>query len=92
MRKNALTLFFATLFLCLHLNVFAQEIYPPEPMASEDSTVDDSPCGSGTGGDGSTGVPPPVGLCLPINDYLLPLLVVGIFLGAWKVSRMEARL
>lgn len=40
------------------------------------------PCGQP---DRGRGVPPPVGLCLPINDYLLPLLLCGIILGAYKV-------
>ncbi|GHA46875.1 hypothetical protein GCM10007103_29920 [Salinimicrobium marinum] len=31
----------------------------------------------------------PPGLCMPINDYLIPLLIAGILLGAYKVHRIE---
>ena len=60
--------------------VLAQE--PPPPIEEI------SPCGSGDGG--NTGAPPPpVGLCLPINAYLLPMLLSGICYGAFKMRRFE---
>jgi hypothetical protein len=59
---------------------------PPEPMMTTEDTTSD--CGSGDGG-GGTGISPPVGLCLPINDYLLPLFVSGIALGAVAVFNLQ---
>lgn len=55
---------------------------PPEPAQKSHDNGVRGPCGQP---DQGRGVPPPVGLCLPINDYLLPLLIAGIFLGAYKV-------
>lgn len=66
----------------------AQE-YPPEPMATTSSTdLRKGDCGSGDGGTVG-GVPPPVGLCLPINDYLVPLLLAGIALGSFQLWKAE---
>lgn len=50
------------------------------------------PCGElpDGGNGGGPGIPPPVGLCLPINDYLLPLLLSGIALGSFMVWRLES--
>ncbi len=61
---------------------------PPEPMMTTEDTTSD--CGSGDGGDGG-GIPPPVGLCLPINDYLLPLLISGVALGAASLSQINRK-
>lgn len=63
---------------------------PPEPTSAA-SQGGQAPCGNlpdlpdGRG----PGIPPPVGLCLPINDYLLPLLIMGIFLGSYMILRIE---
>ena len=72
---------------------------PPEPMQAQGNG--NKPCGR-PGGPGNNpgngelprdnngvGIPPPVGLCLPINDYLLPLLVSGIALGSFMIYRIE---
>lgn len=62
---------------------FSQD--PPEPMASD---VPGSECaGEGTG----SGPSVPVGLCLPINDYLVPLFVVGIVLGSFSLWQTEQK-
>lgn len=61
---------------------------PPEPMMTTEDTTSD--CGSGDGGD-AAGIPPPVGLCLPINDYLLPLFFAGVALGAASLFRIDQR-
>lgn len=61
---------------------------PPEPQTkSHNGAGGPNPCGRTNQGQG-VGVPPPVGLCLPINDYLLPLFISGILLGAYKVRKV----
>lgn len=69
--------------------------HPPQPK-SQNAKAPDLPCGRGVngngpgnGGGGNGNIPPPVGLCLPINDYLMPLLLAGIFLGGYKVWTIE---
>lgn len=63
---------------------------PPEPQM-EHGTGNAGPCGKGNGGGNGPSIPPPVGLCLPINDYLLPLFMSGIVLGGFMVWRLEGR-
>ncbi|WP_097055023.1 hypothetical protein [Salinimicrobium sediminis] len=65
---------------------------PPQPTTAASQGNGRGPCGKlpdlpdrGNG----PGIPPPVGLCLPINDYLLPLLLSGILLGSIMIWRME---
>lgn len=88
MGKGLRYLLILTAFLGLQLLAYGQSSnYPPEPtMATDDSLQ--SPCGSGDGGQ-EGGIPPPVGLCLPINDYLLPLLVAGIALGTMYITAVK---
>lgn len=64
---------------------------PPEPRTAANQTGNGrGPCGQlPAGGGKGPGIPPPVGLCLPINDYLLPLLISGILLGGIMVLRLE---
>lgn len=71
--------------------LFSQDlsIPPPEPMMAQQSTTTGD-CGGGDGG-GGPGIPPPVGLCLPINDYLLPLLLSGVALGAFSLILLERK-
>lgn len=33
----------------------------------------------------------PVGLCLPINDYLFPLFISGVALGAWSLFYLQQK-
>lgn len=64
---------------------------PPEPAAQNQGNGR-GPCGELPDPDNpgrGPGIPPPVGLCLPINDYLLPLLISGIALGGFMVWRLE---
>lgn len=62
---------------------------PPEPSMQSQGNGK-GPCGKLTNNPGNgPGIPPPVGLCLPINDYLLPLLISGIALGGFMVWRLE---
>lgn len=71
---------------------------PPEPTtAANQGNGNGRPCGrpgqgnqgNGQGNGNGPGIPPPVGLCLPINDYLLPLLLTGIAFGSYMVWRIE---
>lgn len=66
---------------------FAQKDGPPAPTEKRHTGP---PCDPG-GGDGSgTGVPPPVGLCLPIDDYVYILMAVGVMYGCYKLRNFEA--
>lgn len=80
-------LVFTTFLISSTLNLQAQD-HPPEPMAEFASI--ESPCGSGDGGE-TVGVPPPVGLCLPINDYLWALLVSGVVVGSYGLRIVETK-
>lgn len=67
---------------------------PPEPFATAQDIGDGPPCQEQTevvDGEESTtsGNPPPPGLCLPINDYLLPLFISGLCLGSFFLLRNE---
>lgn len=79
------------LYIILVIN-FSWGIYaspvqdPPAPQLKSHDNGVRGPCGQP---DQGQGVPPPVGLCLPINDYLLPLLISGILLGAYQVRKVS---
>lgn len=64
---------------------------PPQPTTAANPGNGRGPCGQMPEGGkgGGPGIPPPVGLCLPINDYLLPLLLSGIALGSFMMWRLE---
>ena len=64
--------------------------HPPQPMMTTQDESTLSPCGSGDGGQ-TGGIPPPPGLCLPINDYLLPLFASGVGLGAFSLLFLQRR-
>lgn len=78
-----------TLLCCLSLGLYGQKSYPPEPgQKSHQQGL----CGQGNGYENGTGngrIPPPVGLCLPINDYLVPFLIMGILFGAYKIRKIH---
>lgn len=67
--------------------VFAVSTDPPVPGTTENKAV---PCSQEIE-DGGTGTPPPPGLCLPINNYLMPLLISGLCLGTYFVMKSEAK-
>ena len=78
-------IFLFAAFCCFSLGIYGQDKNnPPEPGTKSHTTTE---CGEGDGG--VTSPPPPVGLCLPINDYLVPLLIAGILLGAYKLRNIE---
>lgn len=57
------------------------QINPPEPQAADER--DSPPCDPG--GDGGGGVTVPVGLCVPIDDYVYLLMGVGLMYGCYKL-------
>lgn len=67
----------------ISMSSYAQEPPPPD----EKRHIGDPPCDPGDG-DG-TGVPPPVGLCLPIDDYVYLLMAVGVMYGCYKLRKFE---
>ena len=65
---------------------------PPPPIQNQSQGNGRGPCGQlpePANGNGPR-IPPPVGLCLPINDYLLPLLLIGIVFGGYKIWELES--
>lgn len=77
---------FLTAVLCLFSFMgHPQDTHPPEPMMQDGGGGLD-PCGQPDGG----GTQPPVGLCLPVDDYIYPFLVLAILFGAYKIHSIEA--
>lgn len=89
MKNSVKILFLFTAFcFCFVLYSHGQFIqHPPEPMASD---MDSQQVPGQDCADDYEGTTPPPGLCMPINDYIIPLLIAGIFLGAYQVQRIEA--
>ena len=45
---------------------------------------------NGRNGNGNgNGVPPPVGFCLPIDDYVYILMAVGVMYGCYKIRDFQ---
>ncbi|MGI0105950.1 hypothetical protein [Salinimicrobium sp. WS361] len=63
---------------------------PPPMMQSTQASTTDNGCGE-TEDDGTGSPPPPPGFCLPINDYLLPLFLSGVALGAFQLFRLRKK-
>ena len=92
MKKTLKYLLFFAAFLCLGLHGYAQENQgPPAPRANAQRAPGNGPpCDPGPSGENGKGSPPPPpGLCLPINDYLLPLFISGLLLGGFKLWKIE---
>jgi len=74
-----------TAVLCLFsLSSNSQDLsqHPPEPRMDHGGP---HPCGPDGGG-----TTPPVGLCLPVDDYIYPFLILAILYGSYKIKRLEA--
>ncbi|MCC8359492.1 hypothetical protein [Salinimicrobium sediminilitoris] len=72
------------------LAVYSQT--PPEPMMAEAQNgprEGRGPCDRPDNPGQGSPPPPPPGLCLPINDYLLPLLLAGVALGSFYLIRFD---
>lgn len=81
--RHILLIFF---FCCFSFGALGQ-IHPPEPMADDGLTsVPGEECAEYEGG--GTGTPPPPGLCLPVDDYLMPFLFLALLYGAFHVKKM----
>ena len=78
---------FLTVVLCLFSLFGHAQTHPPEPRMNQDpGSGPGTPCDQPDG----TGTQPPVGLCLPIDDYIYPFLVLAILYGAYKINQKEA--
>ena len=77
------------ILILLSMDSFGQETYPPPPDDVY-MTHETDPCGNPLEHDGNDGpITPPPGLCMPINDYIYPFLVLGIFYGAYRMYKLE---
>ena len=85
---------FLILILSLGVSVFAYSQKdgngPPQPNKQQGGRRG-PPCDPGNGGGNGNGqgVPPPVGLCLPIDDYVYILMAVGAMYGCYKLRDFE---
>ena len=89
-RARNIIVHFALIFLSL--GAFSQIANGPPQPGAQSQAVDGrkGPCGALPDKRGGTGnIPPPPGLCLPINDYLMPLLLCGIVLGSLQVYKLQ---
>ena len=57
---------------------------PPAPQKEAQRGPPCAPANSGNGGNRPT-IPPPVGLCLPIDDYVYILMGIGVMYGCYKM-------
>lgn len=89
MKQIRCIFFIVALLLGVSVSAYAQK-GPPAP--TEKSHRGGPPCNPGSPSDGngnSQGIPPPVGLCLPIDDYVYLLMAVGVMYGCYKVRKFE---
>lgn len=72
----------------ISMSSYAQK-EPPPPQ--DKRHIGGPPCDPGdqSGNDNRPGVPPPVGLCLPIDDYVYLLMAVGVMYGCYKLRDFE---
>jgi hypothetical protein len=94
MREKLTYLFIGLAIVCFSFTIYgkSQDQNPPPPSAvgaEHGNGNGNKPCGKGNGGGNGPNIPPPVGLCLPINDYILPLFIAGILFGAYKINALE---
>lgn len=60
--------------------------HPPAPKMNDMETfADTTPCDP----DNDPGTPPPVGLCVPIDEHLLLLLLSGLSYGLYKTHKIQ---
>lgn len=66
---------------------------PPEPQTQSQNapTQGGGPCNRPDNPGNGNPPPPPPGLCLPINDYLLPLFISGMALGAFSLFSLQKK-
>ncbi|HET8854292.1 MAG TPA: hypothetical protein VFM60_00095 [Salinimicrobium sp.] len=88
MKNKIKNIVFILIFCCCLPSIDDVRAQTPPPPDTQMSAADVP--GEECAGDDPTqpGAPPP-GLCLPVNQYLLPLLIVGIALGTYKIHQTE---
>ena len=91
MGKKVKNIILAVVLVFLCGGVYSQITQGPPQPKSNAQQVDPrkGPCGELPVPSRGNPPPPPPGLCLPINDYLVPLLLIGIAFGTYKVWRIE---
>ncbi|MDR5591317.1 hypothetical protein [Christiangramia sp. SM2212] len=75
------------LVLALFLGVAGTTYAQKEPPAPTEKRHKGPPCDPGNGNPGGPSVP--VGLCLPIDDYVYILMAVGVMYGCYKLRNFE---
>lgn len=95
MNKKVKYIILSVAFVFLSMCLYAQggKDGPPPPQQKAQNGNGQGPCGRPYEPGNGNGVPPPPppGLCLPINDYLIPLLLTGIVLGGVTALRFEQK-
>lgn len=84
-------IFFVLLFsVGISCAVYSQK-EPPPPTQNAPGGGHGPPCdpGSVSGNPNRPGVPPPPGLCLPIDDYVYLLMAVGVMYGCYKMKKFD---
>lgn len=88
MKKYRHIFFILVFTLGLTMVSYSQSKEPPTPGAKRH--IGGPPCDPGNNGNGTgSGVPPPPGLCLPIDDYVYLLMAVGVMYGCYKMRKFE---
>lgn len=84
--KNGLkNIIILSIFLVFSSIEVSGQNYPPQPAMMETTTDDPVDCGEGGGG----GPSPPVGLCLPIDDYVWYLVLGGALYGIYMSRKFQ---
>lgn len=80
-------IFFVLVFsLGMAFSGYAQQPPPPNSKAPGGPPCDP---GSVSGNPNRPGIPPPPGLCLPIDDYVYLLMAVGVMYGCYKMRKLD---
>lgn len=91
-KKQLIYILFISFLLIFPAGISLAQTHPPEPMSSTNELA--SPCdpdGGGLENEDGTPITPPPGLCMPINDYIYPLLVLGVIYGIYKTRAISFR-
>ncbi len=73
----------------MSLTSFAQKEPPPPQTRNHRGGPPCIPQAEGNPNPGRPGVPPPPGLCLPIDDYVYLLMAIGVMYGCYKLRDVE---
>ncbi len=90
MRQLRTILLALALILGVSVTSYSQKNGPPAPTEKRHKGPPCDPGGGLTNNPGNgQGVPPPPGLCLPIDDYVYLLMAVGVMYGCYKMRKFE---